>query len=140
MCVKLLRRVQLFATLWIILGQTSLPMGFSRQEYWSGSPCPPPGDLPNPGIKPVPFTSTCIGRQVLYHQSYLGSPYVYNRHPNYSNRVRKTKYFYFLIHRLKMIIKVFQAVNGFCRFSEPPVLSSLLLGLSVSDMGAFNIM
>ena len=28
-------------------------MGFSRQEYWSGLPCPPPGDLPNPGIKPT---------------------------------------------------------------------------------------
>ena len=27
-------------------------MGFSRQEYWSGLPCPPPGDLPNPGIEP----------------------------------------------------------------------------------------
>ena len=29
-----------------------LSMEFSRQEYWSGWPCPPPGDLPNPGIKP----------------------------------------------------------------------------------------
>ena len=28
------------------------PRGFSRQEYWSGLPCPPPGNLPNPGIKP----------------------------------------------------------------------------------------
>ena len=28
------------------------PWGFSRQEYWSGLPCPPPGDLPNPGIQP----------------------------------------------------------------------------------------
>ena len=28
------------------------PLGFSRQEYWSGLPCPPPGDLPNPGIEP----------------------------------------------------------------------------------------
>ena len=28
-------------------------MGFSRQEYWSELPCPPPGDLPNPGIKPM---------------------------------------------------------------------------------------
>ena len=28
-------------------------MGFSRQEYWSGLPCPPPGDLPNPGIEPT---------------------------------------------------------------------------------------
>ena len=29
-----------------------LPMGFSWQEYWSRFPCPPPGDLPNPGIEP----------------------------------------------------------------------------------------
>ena len=29
-------------------------MGFSRQEYWSGLPCPPPEDLPDPGIKPGP--------------------------------------------------------------------------------------
>jgi len=32
--------------------QDPLSMEFSRQEYWSGLPCPPPGDLPNPGIKP----------------------------------------------------------------------------------------
>ena len=32
--------------------QAPLPMGFSRQEYWSGLPCPPPGDLLSPGIKP----------------------------------------------------------------------------------------
>ena len=32
--------------------QAPLSMGFSRQEYWSGLPCPPPGDLPDPGIKP----------------------------------------------------------------------------------------
>ena len=35
-------------------------MGFSRQEYWSGLPCPPPGDLPNPGIKPVSLTSPAL--------------------------------------------------------------------------------
>ena len=32
--------------------QAPLTMEFSRQEYWSGLPCPPPGDLPDPGIKP----------------------------------------------------------------------------------------
>ena len=31
--------------------QAPLSMGFSKQEYWSGLPCPPPGDLPNPGIR-----------------------------------------------------------------------------------------
>ena len=35
-----------------IVHQPPLSMGFSRQEYWSGSPFPSPGDLPNPGIKP----------------------------------------------------------------------------------------
>ena len=33
--------------------QALLPMGFSRQEYWSGLPCPPPGDLPDPVTKPA---------------------------------------------------------------------------------------
>ena len=39
-------------TLWTVAFQAPLSMGFSRQEYWSGLPCPSPGDLPNPGIKP----------------------------------------------------------------------------------------
>ena len=46
-------RVRLFATLWTIASQAPLSMGFSRQEYWSGLPCPLPGDLPHPGIKPT---------------------------------------------------------------------------------------
>ena len=61
------RGVRLFATPWTIAHQAPLSMGFSRQEYWSGLPCPPPGDLPNPGIKPVSLTCTCTGRWVLYH-------------------------------------------------------------------------
>ena len=38
---------------WTVACQAPLPMGFSRQEYWSGLPFPPPGDLPNPGTEPV---------------------------------------------------------------------------------------
>ena len=37
---------------WTVACQAPLSMGFSRQEYWSGLPCPPPGHLPNSGIKP----------------------------------------------------------------------------------------
>ena len=40
------------ATPWTVARQAPLSMGFSRQEYWSGVPFPPPGDLPDPGIKP----------------------------------------------------------------------------------------
>ena len=42
-----------FETLWTVAHQAALSMGFSRQEYWSALPCPPPGDLPDPGIKLV---------------------------------------------------------------------------------------
>ena len=44
--------VRLFATLWTVSYQVLLSTGFSREECWSGFPCPPPRDLPDPGIKP----------------------------------------------------------------------------------------
>ena len=47
----MLSRVQLLVTPWTVARQAPLSTGFSRQEYWSGLPCPPPGDLPNPGIE-----------------------------------------------------------------------------------------
>ena len=40
--------------------QSPLSMGFSRQEYWSGLPCPPPGNLPDPGIKPLSPASPAL--------------------------------------------------------------------------------
>ena len=43
--------VQLFVTLWTLAHKVPLSIGFSRQEYWSGLPCPPPGKLLDPGIK-----------------------------------------------------------------------------------------
>ena len=44
--------IWLVATLWTVARQAPLSMGFSRQVYWSGLPCPPPGDLPNSGSNP----------------------------------------------------------------------------------------
>ena len=52
--------VQLFAILWTIARQAPLSMGFSRQEYWTGLPCPPPGDLPDPGIKLTSLRSPAL--------------------------------------------------------------------------------
>ena len=40
-------------------------MGFSRQDYWSGLPCPPPGDRPNPGIEPVSLKSPVLSGSFL---------------------------------------------------------------------------
>ena len=56
MCVCVLSRssrVRLLATPWTVACHAPLSMGFLRQEYWSGLPFPFPGDLPDPGIKPV---------------------------------------------------------------------------------------
>ena len=58
-------RVWVFATPWTVACQAPLSMGFCRQEHWIGLPCPPPGDLPDPGIKPP--SVSCVGRRVLYH-------------------------------------------------------------------------
>ena len=49
----MLSHVLLFAIPRTVAHQAPLSMGFPRQEYWSGLPFPPPGDLPHPGIKPV---------------------------------------------------------------------------------------
>ena len=60
-------RVWLFATLWAVACQSPLSMGFSRQEYWSGLLCPPPGTLPDPVIELEFSYFSCIGRQIVYH-------------------------------------------------------------------------
>ena len=53
-------RVQLFSTLWAVARQAPLSIGFSRQEYWSGMLFLPPGDLPDPGIKPTSLMSPAL--------------------------------------------------------------------------------
>ena len=58
--------VWLFSTLWTVASQAPLSMEFSRQGYWSGFPCSPPGYLPDTEIKHVSWIS-CFGRWVLYH-------------------------------------------------------------------------
>ena len=54
------RCVQLFVNLWTVACQAALSMGFSRQEYWSGLSCPPPGDLPNPGTELISLMSSAL--------------------------------------------------------------------------------
>ena len=59
-------------TPWTVASQAPLSMGFFRQEYWRGLPCPPPGDLPNPEDEPgLPHC-----RRILYHLSHEENPWV----------------------------------------------------------------
>ena len=82
-CVLALQSCPTFVPLWTVARRLLYPWGFSRQEYWSRLPCPSPGDLPNPGIKPLSLMSPaladrfftpsatweapCIGKQILIH-------------------------------------------------------------------------
>ena len=66
--------VQLFVTLWSLARQAPLSMGFSRREYWSGLPCPPPGDLSHLGMEPASLTSPALaGRFVSTNASWEAS-------------------------------------------------------------------
>ena len=76
--VQVLSRVQLFMTPWTVARQAPLSMGFPRQGYWSRSPFPPPGDLPNPGTEPTfPalagrfFTTESPGKPVYIYHMYV---------------------------------------------------------------------
>ena len=72
LCLYVLCRfsfVLLCATLWTVAHQAPLSLGFSRQEHWSGLPCPPPGDLPHPGIEPAsPASPALQADSSLSHQ------------------------------------------------------------------------
>ena len=70
--------VRLFAALWTVTHQAPLSMGFSRQEYWSGLPCPPLGDLPDQGIKAITlkFKVTLVAQLVENLQANAGDVWV----------------------------------------------------------------
>ena len=67
--------VQLSVTSWT---QASLSMGFSRQEYWSGLQCPPPGDLPDPGIEPVSLMSPALAGKFFTTSATWEAPLIFS--------------------------------------------------------------
>ena len=77
LCAQMLSHVWLCVTPWTVAHQAPLSMGCSRQESWSGLLCPPPGDLPDPGIKHISpwyralsheFFTTCSTWKAQDHQ------------------------------------------------------------------------
>ena len=71
--VRSLSHVRLLATLWTVAHQAPQSMGFSRQVYWSGLPCLPPGHLLDPGIEPASSVSPALQADSL-PLSHQGSP------------------------------------------------------------------
>ena len=67
--------VQLCETLWTVAHQAPLFTGFSRQEYRNGLSCPPPGNLPHPGIEPACLQSSALAGGFFTTSATRGSPY-----------------------------------------------------------------
>ena len=65
MGVYMLQSCLSLCNLWAVARQVPLSMGLSRQEYWNGLPCPPPGDLPDPGIKPMSLVSLALAGRLF---------------------------------------------------------------------------
>ena len=61
-------------TLWAVARQVPLSVGFSRQDYWSGLPFPPPGDLPNPGTEHMSLTYPSLAGRVFLTKSATWEP------------------------------------------------------------------
>ena len=66
--------VQLFATSWTVAHPAPLSMRFSRHGYWSGLPCPPQGDLPDPGIKPFSQSNPALTDEFFTPLAPPGNP------------------------------------------------------------------
>ena len=69
--------VRLFATPWTVAHQAPLCMGFSSQEYWTVSPCPPPEDLSDPGIEPASFMSPASAGRFFTTNATWGAPAIH---------------------------------------------------------------
>ena len=97
MCANLLHSCLTLCNLWTVAYLAPLSLGFSRPEYWSGLPCPPPGDLPDPGIEPEsPAFLHC--RQILYHWVTRRSKSVYQPTISCSSLASHPQHLSFFMH------------------------------------------
>ena len=110
-------RVRLFATPRTVACQAPLSMGFSRQGYWSGLPCPPPGDLPNPGIKPESVVSPALAGRFfttsatweVHEEAYIR---IYDYTDVFQVYIGHSKSVYLIEQKRKKIINVRTENNG----------------------------
>ena len=68
-----------FVAPWIVACQAPLSMEFSRQEYWNGLPLPTPGDIPDPGIKPVSLMSPSLADRFFTTSATWEAPFLHIR-------------------------------------------------------------
>ena len=135
MRAKSLSHVRLFATQWTVACQLPLSTGFPRQEYWIGLPCPPPVDLPNPGMEPTSLM--WVGRQIFYHWRHPESPYYLYSPQNYVIRDILSPLYLVRNLNLMYIFPLFHLLIG---FSNPVTIRNRLpMGLLLFFMKSSTI-
>ena len=115
-------RVWLFVTPWTVVCQAPLSTGFSRQGYWSGLPCPPPGDLPDPGVKPESLLSPALAGRFfttsatweVHEEAYIK---IYDYTDFFQVYIGHSKSVYLIEWKRKKIINVRRENNGKWRHS-----------------------
>ena len=96
-------RVRVFATLWAAAHQAPLSVACSTQEYWSGLPCLPPGDLPDPGIEPISIMSPALAG-MFFTTSSSGEALIYGRNHRLKINTFKKKVHSSLIIENKILL------------------------------------
>ena len=139
--VLVFQSVQLFITPWTMARLAPLSFGFSRQETWSGLPCPSPGDLPDPGIENLSLAAPAsqVDSLPLSHQGSLFLPLV-------SHKSSPPPFFEFVEvfklsgnPNLETILSYYLAlirsfkVPYFCHFKRFGMGKSLAIGISLSS-------
>ena len=119
------------STLWIIAYRALLSVGFSKQEYWSGLPCPSPGDLPHPGIQPVSLVSPALAGRFFTTSPVCGLSACHSQ-PSRNIRVKLLFFFSLVLLLLSELVEskiipmcayVF-SVQHLLFFSTPPPTGS----------------
>ena len=107
-----------------VVRQTPPSMGFCSQEYWSGLPCPPPGDLLDPGIEPLSLTSPALaGRFFTTSTTWETLPIQVNC--AIQEVLISNPFFFFLINSVNVSVPISQLIPS----SRPVLVCSLLLCL-----------
>ena len=146
-CAQSPSHVQFYVTLWTVACQAPLSMGFFRQEYWSGLPFPPPGDLPSAGIKPTSLASPAL--QVDFfaaeptgkpmHKHYSLPAHNYSFHFQSSFLLFKSQTLPYLHHMLLMyvLLSLSRNVKILKKVTKKQYFHMTLLGKTLSLRSVF---
>ena len=111
--------IQLFATPWTVVCQAPLSMRSFRQEHWSGLPYHPPGDLPDPGVKPE--LSVSSAQKILYCQATGKTPNISKLHKKCKKVflfIKIQLYFCYHLFKICVFLSVFKSVNFKKKFND----------------------